>query len=271
MSFLASLVSNRSRETREPIRFSGEFKSWEEAEAVSTGYGAPEILEKTRAALLKVKNGEAAFERDSVVFDAIQFDFSLLAGLLRAAAAERGRLSVLDFGGALGGTYFQHRRYLAALPSLEWSVVDQPAHVKCGRADFANEQLHFYDSIADCLSERRPNVLLLSGVLQYLREPYKFLENAIKYQIPCVLVDRTSFDRAGADRLMVEHVPAWIYKASYPVWFLSEPAFRKVFDPHYQLICEYIAEDEPLDGGKIIFKGFQFELKVSKRSNNGGD
>jgi hypothetical protein len=62
---------------------------------------------------------------------------------------------------------------------------------------------------------------------------------------------------------MVEHVPAWIYNASYPIWFLSEPAFRKVFDPHYRLICEYIAEDEPLEGGKVIFKGFQFE-KISK-------
>ena len=35
---------------RESIRFAGDFKSWNEAERLSTGYAAPEILQKTRAA-----------------------------------------------------------------------------------------------------------------------------------------------------------------------------------------------------------------------------
>jgi hypothetical protein len=38
---------------------SGHYHSWDEAMAVSTGYDSEVILEKTREALLKVKNGEA--------------------------------------------------------------------------------------------------------------------------------------------------------------------------------------------------------------------
>src|SRR2546421_4551976 len=138
---------------RGSIRFTGDFKSWQDAEQKSTGYGAPQILEKTRTALLKVKAGQAAFERDSIAFEKMENEFSLLAGLLRAAAADRGRLSVLDFGGSLGGTYFQCRNFLSPVAALRWSVVDQPRHVACGRADFANNELHFYETIDDCLRE----------------------------------------------------------------------------------------------------------------------
>jgi putative methyltransferase (TIGR04325 family) len=243
------------------IRFTGNYKSWEEAQKESTGYAAPEILEKTRAALLKVKAGEAAFERDSATFDVMQYEFPVLAGLLRTAVAERGRLSVLDFGGSLGGTYFQCRKFLSTVKDLRWCVVDQPAHVACGEADFANEQLRFYRTVEECLRAEQPNVLLLSSVIQYLPEPYRFLENMLEEKIPYVIIERTAFTRSGRDRLTVQHVPAWLYNASYPAWFLSEPSFRKIFAIRYELACEYAAKEElHPDGEKAVFKGFQFEL-----------
>lgn len=40
------------------ITFTGDYPSWEAAEQGSGGYAAPEILAKTRAAQLKVKNGK---------------------------------------------------------------------------------------------------------------------------------------------------------------------------------------------------------------------
>lgn len=52
---------------------SGYYNSWIEAVAASTGYDTDLILEKTKAALLKVKNGEAIYERDSVLFNEIQY------------------------------------------------------------------------------------------------------------------------------------------------------------------------------------------------------
>jgi putative methyltransferase (TIGR04325 family) len=249
-----------------PIRFTGDYQSWEEAEKASTTYAAPEILARTRAALLKVRDGEAAFERDSVTFDTMQHEFPLLAGLLRAAAVNGDRLSVLDFGGSLGSTYFQCRKFLSVLTDLRWSVVDQPAQVACGQADFANEQLHFYQTIEECLRVEKPNVLLLSSVLQYLPEPYLFLEKVLRHQFSYVIVERTAFTLGDHDRLTVQHVSPSIYRASYPAWFLSEDAFRKPFSECYELICEYLAEAKLHPEGELaVFKGFQFQRTPSGR------
>src|SRR4051812_16031823 len=88
------------------ITFTGDYDSWEAAQKDSTGYNTEIILDRTCAALLKVKNGAAVFERDSVLFDQPQYSFGLMAGLLRAAMMNNGRLSVLDFGGSLGTSYF---------------------------------------------------------------------------------------------------------------------------------------------------------------------
>ena len=247
---------------REAIRFTGDFKSWEEAEEQSAGYDAPEILQKTRTALLRVKGGDAAFERDSMTFDTMQYEFPLLAGLLRVAAANRGHLDVLDFGGSLGSTYFQCRKFLSVVEVLRWSVVDQPAQVACGKADFASDELKFYETIPDCLREQRPNVLLLSSVLQYLHAPYAFLQSVLKESIPYVIIERTAFNCSGVDRLTVQHVPARLYNGSYPAWFLSEASLRKAFADDYDLVCEYEANEflHP-ENGKAVFKGFQFHRK----------
>ena len=247
----------------ERTRFTGDFKSWDDAVKFSTGYHAPEILQKTRAALLKVKAGQTAFERDSVTFDTIQYEFPLLAGVLRVATASQGRLSVLDFGGSLGSSYFQCRSFLSVVDVLEWSVVDQPAHVECGKLDFANDELKFYKTISDCRRERQPNVLLLSSVLQYLPAPYAFLETILNEAIPYVIVERTPFHCNGRERLTVQHVPAHIYKASYPAWFFSEQKFLQCFAAGYDLITQY-KTSEPVrpERGRAVMKGFHFQRKT---------
>jgi len=64
------------------VGFSGDYNSWESAVAASTGYDLKLILEKTNATLLKVKNGEAIYERDSVLFNEVQYASPLLSGLM---------------------------------------------------------------------------------------------------------------------------------------------------------------------------------------------
>jgi putative methyltransferase (TIGR04325 family) len=249
-------------ERAEPIRFAGDYQSWDEAEHAADGYAAPQILAKTRAALLEVRDGKAAFERDSMLFAVMEHEFSLLAGLLRGALAGNGKLHVLDFGGSLGNNYFRCRNFLSVVTDFRWNVVEQAEHVACGQAEFANDQLFFYPTIDECLSAEQPNVLLFLSVVQYLREPYALLREALRREIPYVVVERTPFTLSGRDRLTVQYVPAWLYKASYPAWFLSEPAFLRLFEDRYDLICEYVV-DENLhpEGEQAIYKGFHFQLK----------
>jgi hypothetical protein len=60
------------KKKRKKGMWQGDFQSWNEAQSKTTGYDSEIILEKCKNALLKVKSGEAVYERDSVLFDSIQ-------------------------------------------------------------------------------------------------------------------------------------------------------------------------------------------------------
>jgi putative methyltransferase (TIGR04325 family) len=245
----------------ESIRFSGSYASWADAERDSTGYGAPAILEHVRAAALRVKNGEAAFERDGLASLEAEHRFPLLACLLRAAASGR-RLGVLDFGGSLGSTYYQCRAFLRPALDLRWSVVDQPAFVACGRAEFEEDSLRFYSSVDECLHSETPDLLLLSGVVHYLREPHVFLAEAAARRFPFVLIDRTPFLDEDSDLLMVEHVPESVYLASYPAWFFARARFLSHFEHEYREVARFPALDAyALPARAVSWEGLFYQLE----------
>lgn len=173
---------------------------------------------------------------------------------------------MLDFGGALGTTYFLCRNFLRDLPSLEWSIVEQPAHVACGQRDFANASLKFYPTIEACLQERRPTVLLLSGVLQCLPEPWAFLRAVARHDFTYIILDRTAFIPADRDRLTVEVVSPRIYPASYPAWFFSRPRLAERLPPGWEMEAEFDALDRQLlDGVELTFKGFLLRRSPGSR------
>ena len=229
----------RASEPTVAYGLSGDYRSWREAMAATTGYDAEVILEKTRSALLAVKNGQAAYERDSVLFDEIEYAWPLLAGLMWVAAQSGGKLNVLDFGGSLGSSYFQNRVFLSALPEVRWNIVEQSGHVETGKVWFEDDHLRFYVDIADCLAETQPNVVLLGSVLQYLERPFTILDQVLA--VPCehVIIDRTPFWAGSSDRLCVQTVPPSIYPASYPSWIFSRQRFRSRLHEDWQCILTF--------------------------------
>src|SRR3989338_3876720 len=84
----------RGNPSADAYGLAGDYRSWKEAMAASTGYDNEIILEKTRTALLKVKKGEAVYERDSVLFDKVQYQWPLLAGLMWVAAKTKGNSQI---------------------------------------------------------------------------------------------------------------------------------------------------------------------------------
>ena len=231
---------------------SGDYRSWDEALAASTGYDSEIILEKTRTSLLKVKNGEAAYERDSDLFDEIEYAWPVLAGLMWVAARCGGMLNVLDFGGSLGSTYFQNRVFLSALPQVRWNVVEQSRHVATGKAWFADDRLRFYADISDCLADTQPNVVLLSGVLQYLEHPYDLLAAVLKLSGICVIIDRTPYWSGDYDRLSIQRVDPKIFDTSYPMWVFSLRKFREAL--RGAVFEEFESFENGLFG--LMWKGF---------------
>ena len=221
------------------IRYEGDYPSFEAARQASGGYDAPGILARTREALLKVKSGEAKWERDAMVSDSDELPWQLLASLLKIAVLKKARgLRVIDFGGSLGSYYFWCKRFLPPELPLRWQIVEQAEHVKVGRADFANDELSFHFSIDEALAAPSPtgpaDLLLLSGVVQCLPDPEGFLRLVTDKGIPHLILDRTPlWDRAS--RLTVQHVPKEIYEASYPVWFLSRERILSLIQQRYRL------------------------------------
>ncbi|MEM4655160.1 MAG: TIGR04325 family methyltransferase [Thermosphaera sp.] len=236
----------------------GDYQTWEDAKKDSIGYDSDKIIQKVRASLLKVREGKAIYERDSVIFDEIQYSWPLLAGLMYAAAKSGGVLKVCDFGGNLGSTYYQNRKFLARMKEVSWSIVEQRHFVDVGKTDFENDQLKFYYDLQFCVIERNPNVLLLSSVIQYTEKPYEVLNELLKHNFEFIIVDRTPFNTKPRDRLTVQVVPPWIYEASYPCWFLHESKFLQIFKDHnYNLLESFYS----LDGvtREYVFKGFIWE------------
>lgn len=240
---------------------SGDYRSWDEAMATSTGYASEIILEKTKAALLKVKSGEALYERDSVLFDEIEYAWPVLAGLMWVAARHGGRLNVLDFGGSLGSSYFQNRKFLATLPEVRWNIVEQTRHVETGKAFFEDDHLRFYADIAGCLADTQPNVVLLSSILQYLEQPYTVFNQILTFPCDHIIIDRTPFWAGPTDRLCMQNVPPPIYEGSYPCWIFSRPKFQAFLNERWQTIMDFSSLDSLNNPVQAIWQGMILERK----------
>jgi len=225
-----------------PAWHRGDYPDWASAAAVAKGYDAANILEIQRASMRKVRDGRAVYERDSVVFDEIEYFFPILAALLLIASRNNNRLSVLDFGGALGSCYYQNRGMLSHLETLSWHVVEQAHFVAAGQAEFQNDQLRFFPTIGESVAASRPDVVLLSSVLQYLKDPVDLLAQIAALGVEYILVDRTPILEAGGERIVVQTVPPSIYPASYACRLLAPGAIEAALAPAYRTVYRFEAQ-----------------------------
>jgi putative methyltransferase (TIGR04325 family) len=244
-----------------PWGWKGNYASWEQAKMHATGYDSDVILTKVKDALLKVKSGEAAYERDSVLFDAIEYSWPLLSGLLWVASQEKGKLHLIDFGGSLGSSYFQNKQFLNVLSDIKWNIVEQQKFVQCGKVYFEDEQLKFYETIDDCLNKMPISTIISSGTIQYIESPYDMLDQMLKHRFKYIIFDLIPTWN-NDDRITVQTVPPHIYEASYPCWILNERKFLSKFLANYTLVTSFSTEHTIyIDNKPLLYKGYIFKLK----------
>ena len=238
------------------LRYEGDFPSWEAARNASTGgYDSAEILARVRESAGKVRDGLAAFERDGVCFEKPAYNFPLLACVLRVASDSGNRLRVLDFGGSLGITYYQCRPFLGGLSELVWTVVEQKHFVDCGQREFEDGRLRFRGSIAEC---EEADVVLISGSLQFLAEPFALLDQLAAVGARWLIVDRTPVIAGDRHVITVQRVPAAIYgrEASYPSWLFAANRWREVLRQTWTIEVEVDGSDGRFlrTGGAVDFR-----------------
>ncbi|WP_078129377.1 TIGR04325 family methyltransferase [Leptospira alexanderi] len=246
--------------------FNGLHKTWDEAAALCGSYDSEQIIEKCKQSLLKVKQGEAVYERDSVLFNKIQYSWPLLAGLLYSATKSNLELDVLDFGGSLGSSYYQNRNFLQGIQKLSWNIVEQSNFVQVGKKHFEDDILSFYDSIESCVNDRdrKINVFLASSSFPYVKDPIALIKKIINYDFPYIIIDRTYFIDLPNSIVSVQRVPPEIYDVSYPAWFFNLEEFVSLFQVKYDLVAEfnsYLQVTDILEGIPTREMGMIFELR----------
>jgi putative methyltransferase (TIGR04325 family) len=247
LSDLASQQTVSESRAQQENYFAGDFGSWAEASAVAgQGYAASEILEKVRASALKAKRGEIAFERDSIAFATREVHWPLLTCICTAALhSQVGRFHLLDFGGSLGSTYFQHRPELSEIPGLQWSIVEQPHFVDCGQREFQDDVLQFFDTIGNAARRAPVDLAIFSGSLQSVSDPFRVLENAVDTGARYLLLDRLPITDGDRDLITLIHVvhPAF-YSARLPIRaFSKRRLFEKLAELGYGVLWEFRALD----------------------------
>ncbi|MEK6958763.1 MAG: methyltransferase, TIGR04325 family [archaeon] len=251
------ILSAYRRHFSKSTKWVGNYMSWDEALKHSKGYDSGEILSKVISAMHKVKKGEAAFERDSVVFHFPEYDWDLLS-VIFAVAENSKKVVVLDFGGALGNLYYKNKHFLKQIKGLFWGVVEQPEFVKAGKKEFESKSLKFYDSIGDFSAGHKPSVAVFSSVLQYIEDPFAVLRTTMNLAPQFMIISRTPMIK-GKSRICVQKVNPKIYDSSYPCRIFDEDELYNLISKKYLLMSEEVSND--YYGGDFVFKTLIFKRK----------
>ncbi len=253
---LARALARSTGARRGALVFEDGFDDWTAAAAAAGGYDATSILDQVQAATDAVVAGRAAMERDGVLFADVEIRWPIAGALMWQAARRHGVLRVLDFGGSLGSSYRQLSALLADL-DVRWAVVEQPAFVDAGRR-YADGRLSFHETVADAAGRVAPTVALLSSSLQYVAEPAAVLADIAATDVEAIVIDRTPMTDAAEDHPVVEHVPAQIYRGSYPTWLLSQSRLLAAL-PGWRVLDRFPGIEAPgrtTTGVRFDWRGF---------------
>lgn len=250
------------------IQFQYGFASWDDAVKAAEGYDKANIIETVRQAAARVVRGEAVYEVDGVNLDHIRYSWPLTASLMYAAAnlgARQSMMRVLDFGGALGTTFQQNRRFLMRMNlGCDWRIVEQPAFVDIGQREFTGPHLRFFPTIEAATLDGF-DVALFGGCLGYVPDCYRYLDEILALEPDFIVMDRTAVTGHDIDLFAVQHVPPSIYRATYAVRTFSYQRLIDKLTPNYILVEQWACDQQPDPNG--IYVGLLLQHKRLEKSH----
>jgi putative methyltransferase (TIGR04325 family) len=234
------IVWRLARRLRSRGPMEGPFASWEAASASATGWDSPGIVEQALAAAREVRDGAAAFERDSVARETIIYSPTILAALLLAADRHHA-LNVIDFGGGLGSNYYQNLKLVRALSatSTSWNVVERAPLARIGAEQFQTAQLRFHDDLGAVRLDRP--VLLFTGSLQYVADAFGLLADAVA-RADIIALDRVLVWRQPQHAVFVQRLDARRFgPVTLPTWCFAKDALIDWFVARGFVLVEQFA------------------------------
>ena len=250
LNYLSDLVYFFRKNTR--IHFSGIYESWESAKNDSSGYDDKKILKKVKYSTRLLLAKKKVYERDGILLKKNDLPHQVLSTVLRASMENNLKCKVIDFGGSLGSTYYNNRDFLKNIKDLKWIVVEQDNFVKEGNKYFSNKIINFSNTIEEASRYlKKPNVIIASGSIQYLPNPFLVLEKIIQTKTDYIVIDRSPFIIKGKTKLTIQKIPKTIVDSSYPIWLFNETEFKTKLKKNYQEIITFDALDGVLGYGKL--------------------
>jgi putative methyltransferase (TIGR04325 family) len=227
--------------------FVGNYRTWADARAAADDSAGSATLERVIAAARSVRITPGAWDRDGVVFRQPAFHAPLVDAMQRIAGEEKRMLCVIEFGGGLGSTWWQHRAAFDRA-DIDWRVVEVPALVEVGRREFSAPPLSFHATLEDAFLDRRPNVVLFSSVLQYVEAPHSLLQAVAGRAVRHVILDRVGFTNRGRDRIALQHTPPSLGGGASACWLFDYQTLVAAVGPGYECAAEWRVDFDAVDG-----------------------
>lgn len=248
----------------------GPYDTWQAAEKNAIGYDAEHILSKMQNAFRSLNKGEKVFELDTILYDEKKYNTPLLFALNHIASQTKEQLNIIDFGGSLGSSFYWSRDYIPPQFKLNWSIIEQKHIVKAGREEFETEQLHFYNTFEEAVQNKRPDVLLLSSVMQYIEHPEFIFEAIEQYKFPYIIIDRTPYfeNPEAKSAITIQLLNAHVYgkPTTLTCRIFSQNDLIKQLENNYELLIDKVNfENLKYDfyGEQMYFRFLFFKLKES--------
>ena len=107
------------------------------------------------------------------------------------------------------------------------------------------------------------SIILLSSVLQYIEDPYKIIEKLSTVGADYLIIDRTTFYDKEEDMILIQHVPSWIYQASYPMRVFAKSKFIETLNK-WNIVASNLCPEGHVrssDGIRFYSEGLLMDLR----------
>lgn len=168
----------------------------------------------------------------------------LVAALAYIALCSKGQLRVLDFGGGSGGVYWDTIPFLPPSVKVSWSVVDQNEQITLAKKHLGQYPLKYFYTTTEAEKNEKPDVILLSGVLQYIEDPDFISACLDQTTASFVIIARLPIQHSGEDYVTIQHIPkALAIRRTFPVWKFDYDKMMKRMSDRLELIWQADVSD----------------------------
>ncbi len=146
-------------------------------------------------------------------------------------------LSILDWGGGLGQSYFVAKALLPENVEIDYHCKEIRDLVECGRELMPNQ--HFYDD--ESCFQRTYDMVMANASLYYSRYWEALLEGLATATSKYLLITRQPFVLNVPSFLCLERLYRFGYQVEVPAWVLNKDCFLREAEKHdLKLVREFV-------------------------------